>query len=64
MTSAASSGPNQLIKQRFASLITNASDVIALRDADQGTSRTMTRPQVCREFSQRRQTPDLRGCSF
>lgn len=47
-----------------ASLITGASDVIALLDVDQGTSRTTTRPQVGREFSQRRQTPDSRGCSI
>lgn len=57
VTSAASAGPNELIKQRFASLITQPSDVIALLDADDPPKRGVTPPELEREFGHRRSEP-------
>lgn len=63
ITSAASSGPNQLIKQGLASLVTEPNDVIALLDADDATTQAVTR-QVGPEFSHRRSEPGTPGRSL
>lgn len=57
VTSAASAGPNELIKQGFASLVTDTGNVIDLLDADQNSGRAVTRPEVRREFGHRRPSP-------
>ena len=64
VTSAASAGPNELIKQGFASLVTQRSDVIDLLDADRTPDRTVTRPEVGREFGHRRPSPGTPGRSL
>lgn len=53
VTSAASIGPNELIKQRFASLVTQTSDVIALLDADNPPKRGATRPELGQDLGHR-----------
>lgn len=53
VTSAASSGPNELIKQRFASVVTQPSDMIALLDADDASKRGMTRPELGHDLGHR-----------
>ena len=64
VTSAASAGPNELIKQRFASLITQPSDVIALFDADDPPKREVTPPELVQEFGHRRPEPGAPGRSL
>lgn len=64
VTSAASAGPNELIKQRFASLITQPSDVIALLDADDPPKRGVTRAELGQEFGHRRPEPGAPGRSL
>lgn len=49
VTSVTSAGPNKLIKQGFASLVTQPSDVIGLLDGDPNSGRAVTRP-AGREF--------------
>ena len=49
VTSVTSAGPNELIKQGFASLVTQPSDVIELLDGDPNSGRAVTRP-AGREF--------------
>jgi len=64
VTSVASAGPNELIKQGFASLVTQPSDVIDLLDADRTPDRTVTRPEVGREFGHRHPSPGTPGRSL
>lgn len=64
LTSAASTGPNELIKQRFASLVTQPSDVIALLDADDPPKPAVTRPELGQEFGHRRPEPGTPGRSL
>lgn len=64
VTSAASAGPNELIKQRFASLITQPSNVIALLDADDLPKREVTRPELGQEFDHRRAESGAPGRSL
>lgn len=64
VTSAASSGPNELIKQRFASLITQPSDVIALLDADGPSKPAVMRPELGQDFGRRRPEPGAPGRSL
>lgn len=61
VTSAASSGPNQLIKQGVASVVTEPSDVTSLLDADDAPSKAVTRPEVGQEFGPRRPEPGTPG---
>ncbi|WP_447947438.1 DNA-processing protein DprA [Microbacterium lacticum] len=63
VTSAASSGPNELIRQGFATLITQPSDLIALLDAD-APRRAVTLPEVGRDFGHRRPSPGTQGHSI
>ena len=63
VTSASSSGPNELIRQGLATLVTQPSDVIALLDAD-APSRAVTRLETGRDFSQRRPSPGTPGRSI
>lgn len=63
VTSAASSGPNQLIKQGLASFVTEPHDVIALLDADDTPGKAVTR-QVGPEFGHRRPEPGTPGRSL
>lgn len=58
VTSAVSNGPNELIKQGAASVVTQTSDVTALLDADAVPGRTARRPGVGREFSHQFLAPD------
>ncbi|GAB2991812.1 DNA-processing protein DprA [Actinotalea caeni] len=60
VTSAASAGPNELVKQGFAALVTQPSDVVALLDSDAST-RTVSRPEVGRELDYRRPRPETPG---
>lgn len=64
VTSAASAGPNELIKQRFASLITQPSDMIALLDADDASKPSVTRPELGQELGHRRPDPGAPGRSL
>lgn len=63
MTSVASAGPNELIKQGLASLVTQPSDVIALLDADPNPRRAVTRP-AGREFGHRHPSQGTPGRSL
>lgn len=63
VTSATSSGPNELIRQGLATLVTQPSDVIDLLDAD-APDRAVTRPEVGRDFGQRRPSPGTPGRSI
>ena len=54
LTSAASTGPNELIKQGFAALVTQPSDVTAMLDAEEMPNRAMRRSEVGHEFGYRR----------
>ncbi|WP_197536644.1 DNA-processing protein DprA [Microlunatus phosphovorus] len=62
VTSAVSNGPNQLIKQGVASVVSQASDVIALLDADERADRSVTRSVIGRDF--RHATPGGSGLSM
>lgn len=62
VTSAVSNGPNQLIKQGAASVVSQASDVIALLDADERADRSVTRSVIGRDF--RHATPGGSGLSM
>ncbi len=64
VTSVTSSGPNELIKQGFASLVAQSSDVIALLDADNGRSRGLAQSELGQEFGYRRPTPGAPGRSI
>lgn len=55
VTSATSSGPNQLIRQGFAQLITEPSELLVLLDADEVPSRAATGPGVRLQFDRRPQ---------
>ncbi|GHD86199.1 DNA-processing protein DprA [Kocuria marina] len=55
VTSATSSGPNQLIRQGFAQLITEPSELLVLLDADEVPSRAATGPGVRQQFDRRPQ---------
>lgn len=64
VTSAASSGPNELIRQGFATLITQPSDVITLLDEDETPARTIGRSGLDNELGRRCSTPDSGGRSI
>ncbi|WP_336643728.1 DNA-processing protein DprA [Microbacterium sp. MMO-113] len=64
VTTAASTGTNELIKQRFASLVTQPSDVIALLDADDPPKPGVTRAELAQEFGHRRPEPGAPGRSL
>lgn len=64
VTSAASAGPNELIKQGLASLVAQAGDVIALLDAEPAPGQTAGRSEVGRQLGHSRQRPDMRGHSL
>lgn len=64
VTSAASSGPNELIKQGVASVITQAGDVIALLDGAEPTSKNLTRSAAGHEFGGYRSAPGGSGRSI
>lgn len=64
VTSAASTGTNELIKQHFASLVTQPSDVIALLDADDPPKPAVMRPELGQQFGHRRPEPDATGRSL
>lgn len=64
VTSAASTGTNELIKQRFASLVAQPSDVIALLDADDDAGRAAVRPGIGLGFSHGQRPPDRSGHSI
>lgn len=64
VTSVASAGPNELIKQGFASLVTQPSEVIDLLDTDPSLGRAVTRAEVGREFGHRRPSPGTPGRSL
>ncbi len=64
VTSIASSGPHQLIKQGIASLVIEPSDLTALLDADQNPRRQMGRAEVSHEFGSERQPPKSPGRSI
>lgn len=53
VTTVTSAGPNELIKQGFASLVTHTGNVIDLLDADPNPGRAVTRPEAGREFGHR-----------
>ncbi|WP_313536456.1 DNA-processing protein DprA [Arsenicicoccus bolidensis] len=63
VTSAASSGTNELIRQGRATLVTQSSDVIALLDADV-PGHPVSRSEVGRDFGQRRPSPGTPGRSI
>ncbi|WP_294181294.1 DNA-processing protein DprA [uncultured Schumannella sp.] len=63
-TSAASTGPNELIKQRFASLVTQPSDVIALLDTEGTSKRRAVRAELGQEFGRHRSEPGAPGRSI
>lgn len=52
------------VQQRFASLITHPSEVIALLDADDPPKRGVTRPELGQEFGHRRPEPGSPGRSL
>lgn len=58
ITSVASGGPNQFIRQGVASVVTDVNDVTALLDADRSSDSRATRSGIDREFGERRQSPD------
>ncbi len=64
VTSVASAGPNELIKQGLASLVTQPSDVIALLDADPNPGRAVTRPEAGCEFGHRHPSQGTPGRSL
>lgn len=64
VTSVASAGSNELIKQGLASLVTQPSDVIALLDADPNPGRAVTRPEAGREFGHRHPSQGTPGRSI
>ncbi len=64
VTSVVSTGPNELIKQGLAAVITQTSDVIALLDADETTSRSATQAQVRHELGSHRPSPGASGRSI
>ncbi|HCX85858.1 MAG TPA: DNA processing protein DprA [Micrococcales bacterium] len=64
VTSVASAGPNELIKQGLASLVTQPSDVIALLDADPNPRRAVTRPEAGREFGHQHSSRGTPGRSL
>ncbi|AZH78969.1 DNA-protecting protein DprA [Microbacterium sp. Y-01] len=64
VTSVTSAGPNELIKQGFASTVTQPSDVIELLDADRTPDRTVTRPEAGREFGHRHPSQGTPGRSL
>ena len=61
VTSAASSGPNQLIKQGIAQLVTEPHDVLVLLDTVAAPGRAVARGEVGRELGQRRSEPGAPG---
>lgn len=63
VTSAASSGTNQLIRHGQAKLVTQPSDVIALLDAD-APGHPISGSEVGRDFGQRRPSPGTPGRSI
>ena len=64
VTSVTSVGPNELIKQGFASTVTQPSDVIELLDADPNPGRAVNRPEAGREFGHRWPSPGTPGRSL
>lgn len=64
VTSVTSAGPNELIKQGFASLVTHTGNVIDLLDSDPNPGRAVKRPEAGREFGHRRPSPGTPGRSL
>lgn len=64
VTSVASSGPNELIKQSLAVLVTQPRDVIALLDADRSPTRAAGRPEVGHHLDTKRVNLDGPGHSL
>lgn len=64
VTSAVSNGPNELIKQGAASVVTQASDVIALLDGAESTGKNLTRSAAGHEFGGYRLAPGGSGRSI
>lgn len=64
VTSAASGGPNELVKQGIASVVTQASDVIALLDGAESPGGSLMRSAVGREFGGYRSAPGGSGRSI
>lgn len=59
VTSVVSTGPNELIKQGLASVITQASDLIALLDADETDRDAMRHSEFGREHDIDRSRPGM-----
>lgn len=64
VTSVTSAGPNELIKQGFASTVTQPSDVIELLDADPNPRRAVTRQEAGHEFGHRHPSQGTPGRSL
>lgn len=64
VTSVTSAGPNELIKQGFASLVTHTGNVIDLLDADANPGRAVTRPEVGCAFGYRHPSQGTPGHSL
>lgn len=64
VTSVVSTGPNELIKQGLAAVVTQASDVIVLLDADETTSQSTMRAQVRHQLGSHRPSPGVSGRSI
>lgn len=64
VTSAVSNGPNELIKQGAASVVTQASDVIALLDGAEPTGKNLMRSAAGHEFGGYRSAPGGSGRSI
>lgn len=64
VTSAVSNGPNELIKQGAASVVTQTSDVIALLDREDSGHLSSHRPGIAQEVSPERQPPQRQGRSI
>lgn len=64
VTSLASAGPNEFIKQGFASLITHSGNVIELLDADRSPAPSVSRSEIGRDLGHRRLRPGGPGRSL
>lgn len=64
VTSVASAGPNELIKQGFASLITHTGNVIDLLDAEAAEGNTVAASRHGHDLGRQRSGPDTRGRSL
>ena len=64
VTSAASAGPNELIKQGLASLVTHTGNVIDLLDTEASEREAVTPSRLGYSLSRQRSGPDARGRSL